>query len=178
MVSVCLPSDALWQHLPSYLGFSYLGRGVSLHSCSSKSQPLLLILDEGLSPHSHPSWPWMWSSSSRLSCARAAATPWTWHWSFFLLGDFKLNLISLINVALFGLPLLVVSTFQKFSPFHLLSDLCFALFIPFLFSPFVCLFYWSLVLSLLFHSYLPWDLLVFFLVSYGGIYWCEILILF
>ena len=27
-VSVCLPSDALSQHLPSYLGFSYLGRGV------------------------------------------------------------------------------------------------------------------------------------------------------
>jgi len=30
MVSVCLPSDALLQHLQSYLGFSYLGRGVSL----------------------------------------------------------------------------------------------------------------------------------------------------
>ena len=47
MVSVCLPSDALLQHLPSYLGFSYLGRGVSLHICSSKTQPLLLTLDEG-----------------------------------------------------------------------------------------------------------------------------------
>ena len=47
MVSVCLPSDALLQHLPSYLGFSYLGRGVSLHSCSSKAQPLLLTLDQG-----------------------------------------------------------------------------------------------------------------------------------
>ena len=47
MVSVCLPSDALSQHLPSYLGFSYLGPGVSLHSCSSKAQPLLLTLDEG-----------------------------------------------------------------------------------------------------------------------------------
>ena len=47
MVSVCLPSDALMQHLPSYLGFSYLGRGVSLHCCSSKVQPLLLTLDEG-----------------------------------------------------------------------------------------------------------------------------------
>ena len=45
MVSVCLPSDALLQHLPSYLG--YLGRGVSLHGCSSKAQPLLLTLDEG-----------------------------------------------------------------------------------------------------------------------------------
>ena len=47
MVSVCLPSDALLQHLPSYLGFSYLGHWVSLHSCSSKAQPLLLTLDEG-----------------------------------------------------------------------------------------------------------------------------------
>ena len=47
MVSVCLPSDALSQPLPSYLGFSYLGRGVSLHGCSSKVQPLFLTLDEG-----------------------------------------------------------------------------------------------------------------------------------
>ena len=44
MVSVYLPSDALLQHLPSYLGFSYLGRGVSLHGCPSKAQPLLLTL--------------------------------------------------------------------------------------------------------------------------------------
>ena len=42
-----LPSDALLQRLPSYLGFSYLGGGVSLHGCSSKAQPLLLTLDEG-----------------------------------------------------------------------------------------------------------------------------------
>ena len=47
MVSVCLPSDALSPHLPSYLGFSYLGRGVYLHGCSSKAQLLLLTLDEG-----------------------------------------------------------------------------------------------------------------------------------
>ena len=47
MVSVCLPSDALSQQLPSYLGFSYLGRGVSIHCCFSKMQPLLLTLDEG-----------------------------------------------------------------------------------------------------------------------------------
>ena len=47
MVSVCLPSDALLQYLLSYLGFSYLGHGVSLHGCSSKAQPLLLTLDEG-----------------------------------------------------------------------------------------------------------------------------------
>ena len=44
---MCLPSDALSQHLPSYLGFSYLGHGVSLHCCSSKVQLLLLTLDEG-----------------------------------------------------------------------------------------------------------------------------------
>ena len=46
MVSVCLPSDAFLQHLPSYLGFSYLGCRVSLHGCSSKAQPLLLTLDK------------------------------------------------------------------------------------------------------------------------------------
>ena len=47
MVSVCLCSDALLQHLLSYLGFSYLGRGVYLHGCSRKAQPLLLTLDKG-----------------------------------------------------------------------------------------------------------------------------------
>ena len=73
MVSVCLPSDALLQHLPSYLGFSYLGRGVSLHGCFSKAKPLLLTLDEAA-----PSWPWTWSTSSRHSCAHAAAAPWRW----------------------------------------------------------------------------------------------------
>ena len=44
---MCLPSDAVLQHLPSYLGFSYLGRGVYLHGYSSKVQWLLLTLDEG-----------------------------------------------------------------------------------------------------------------------------------
>ena len=44
---MCLPADVLLQHLPSYLGFSHLGRGVSLHGCSSKVQPLLLTIDEG-----------------------------------------------------------------------------------------------------------------------------------
>ena len=47
MVSVYLPSDALSQHLLSYLGFSYLECGVSLHGCSSKVQLLFLILNEG-----------------------------------------------------------------------------------------------------------------------------------
>ena len=44
---MCLPSDALLQHLPSYLGFSYLGCAVSLHGCSSKAQTLLLTFDTG-----------------------------------------------------------------------------------------------------------------------------------
>ena len=47
MVSVCLPSDALLQHLPSYLGFSYLGHGLSLQGYSSEVQLLLLTLDKG-----------------------------------------------------------------------------------------------------------------------------------
>ena len=47
MVSLCLPSDALSQHLPSYLGFSYLVRGVSIHGCLIKAQPLLLTLYGG-----------------------------------------------------------------------------------------------------------------------------------
>ena len=47
MVSVYLPFEALLQHLPSYLGFSYLGHGVSLHGYSSKAQPMLLTLDKG-----------------------------------------------------------------------------------------------------------------------------------
>ena len=34
-------------HLQPYLGFSYLGHGLSLHGCSSKVQLLLLTLDEG-----------------------------------------------------------------------------------------------------------------------------------
>ena len=55
MVSVCLHSDAFLQHLPSYLGFSYLGRGVSLHGCSSKVQPLPLSLDKGYLLNSAPS---------------------------------------------------------------------------------------------------------------------------
>ena len=47
MVSVCLPSDALFQHLPSYWGFSYLGCGVFLYDCSSQAQPLLFTLEVG-----------------------------------------------------------------------------------------------------------------------------------
>ena len=35
-------------------------------------------LRQGVSPHSHPSWPWIASSSSQPSCAHAATAPWTW----------------------------------------------------------------------------------------------------
>ena len=45
VASVCLPSDAPAQSLPSYLSFTYLERGVSLHGCFSKVQLLLLTLD-------------------------------------------------------------------------------------------------------------------------------------
>ena len=66
VVSVCLCSDALSELLPSYLGFCYVGHGVSLtaprakqhsapyfrcevspHGQSSEVQPLLLTLDVG-----------------------------------------------------------------------------------------------------------------------------------
>ena len=40
-------SSQLLQHLPSYWGFSDLGRGLSPHSRSIKVQLLLLILDVG-----------------------------------------------------------------------------------------------------------------------------------
>ena len=97
MVSVCLPSDALLEHLPSYLGFSYLGCGY-LHCCSSKAQLLLLTLNEeylltavlpdlqygivplrppvpeqpwllghGVAPLSCRSWPQAWGSSCGMS---------------------------------------------------------------------------------------------------------------
>ena len=46
MVSVCLPSDTLYQLLLSYLDFSYLGHSAQPHGCSSKAQLLLFTLDE------------------------------------------------------------------------------------------------------------------------------------
>ena len=47
MALVYLPSDALLLHLPSYLGFYYLGRRVSLYGSTSKVQLLFLTLEEG-----------------------------------------------------------------------------------------------------------------------------------
>ena len=74
MVSVCLPSDAVSQHLPSYLAFPYLGRGVSLHGCSSKVQLLLLNLDEGYLLTAAP--PDLEQGVAPLGCSCAVAA---WH---------------------------------------------------------------------------------------------------
>ena len=78
MVSVCLPSDAIFQYLPSQLGFSYLGLGVSLHGCSSKAQLLLLTLDEGYLLMATP--PDLERGVAPLNppLRPIAATPWTW----------------------------------------------------------------------------------------------------
>ena len=78
MVSVCLPSDALSQHLPSHLGFSYLGRGVALHGCEGcllTAAVLTLHVGKLLSAPapalSQPGalcgypWPWVRASSSQ-----------------------------------------------------------------------------------------------------------------
>ena len=77
---MCLLSDALLQYLSSFLGFSYLGRGVSswLLQQSVATAP---YLDRGVSPHRRPSWPSTWDSSSRPSYAHAATAPWMWVWS-------------------------------------------------------------------------------------------------
>ena len=53
MVSVCLPSDALLQHLPSYLGFSYLGRGTLVKSCSKSPSQATTVCKL---------WTWAWTS--------------------------------------------------------------------------------------------------------------------
>ena len=67
---MCLPFDALLQHLPSYLGFSYLGRGVSLQGCSSKVQLLLLTLDEGYLLTAAPPdlYPFLNNNSGKTIC--------------------------------------------------------------------------------------------------------------
>ena len=51
MVSVCLPSHALLQHLPSYLGFLTLDLGYLFMAAPAK--------------RSHCSLPWTWGSSSQ-----------------------------------------------------------------------------------------------------------------
>ena len=79
MVSVCLPSEAFLQHLPSYLGFSYLGCWASPHSCSSKAQPLLLTLDEGyLLTAALPDLQRGIAPLGPPAQARTATAPWRW----------------------------------------------------------------------------------------------------
>ena len=60
MVSVCLPSDALLQHLPSYLGFSYVGMGYLFTAAPAKhsrsSLPSTRIAPLGPPVCSHHSW--------------------------------------------------------------------------------------------------------------------------
>ena len=66
---MCLPSDALSQHLPSYLGFYYPGRGV----CSSKAQSLLHTLDEGYLLTATP--PDLGRGVAPLGCASVLSEP-------------------------------------------------------------------------------------------------------
>ena len=90
MVSVCLPSDALLQHLPSYLGFSYLTTTTkSLQSCPTLCDPI-----DGSPPGSTApgilqtrtlEWvsisfsnAWKWKEKVKsLSRVQLLATPWT-----------------------------------------------------------------------------------------------------
>ena len=76
MVLVCLPSDAFSQHPPSYLGFSYLGLGVSLHFYSSKAQLLLLTLDKEYLLTAAP--PDLECGVAPLGPPAPAAAPWRW----------------------------------------------------------------------------------------------------
>ena len=96
MVSVCLPSDVLLQHLPSYLGFTYLGVGYLFTAAPAKhsycslpwmrgiSSTALPDLQHGMDPLGPPvpaqpsllghgvvtpsghPWPWVWGCSSLL----------------------------------------------------------------------------------------------------------------
>ena len=133
MVSVCLPSDALLQHLPSYLGFSYVGRGVSLHGCSSKAQPLVLTFDKvapldseqrvaplcllvpmqlpllgcGVAPLGHCFWPQTWGSLSwPPPLLRKLYIAWLWFSSveFNSVPQLCLTLCDPMNHSMPGLP--------------------------------------------------------------------------
>ena len=71
--------DSLSQCLLSYLGFSYLGRGVSLHSCSSKAQPLLLTSEAGVGPLSRCPCPRAWGNSTRAQSISCEMLGWMKH---------------------------------------------------------------------------------------------------
>ena len=74
MVSVCLPSDALLQHLLSYLGFSYLDMGYLFMAAPAKLSCCSLPW-QGVSPQRRPSWHWKWSSSS-VKCLPTLRETW------------------------------------------------------------------------------------------------------
>ena len=91
MVSVCLPSDALLQHLPSYLGFSYLGVHISsrLLQQSAAAPPDLEhgiaplgppapaqppLLGRGVGPPGRRPWPWVWGRG----LGPLSHPPWPW----------------------------------------------------------------------------------------------------
>ena len=70
---VCV--SALWclsQHLPSYLGFSYLGRGVSLHAAPAKCSLCSLPWTRGISSQP-PLLTLFWRSHSYPSECRATS---------------------------------------------------------------------------------------------------------
>ena len=117
MVSVCLPSDALSHHLPSYLGFSYLGRGLCLHGCSSKAQPLLHTLDEGYLLTQQPLLPFLPKGLSNLLQHHSSKTSILWCSVFFMV-QFSHPCMTT------GKAVLTIRTFVgkvKFLPFNTLS---------------------------------------------------------
>ena len=95
---VCLSSDALSQHLSSYLGFSYFGCGVSLHSWSSKAQPLLLTLDEGYLLMATPPDPERGVAPLALlhPCSRCSLDVW-----LLLLAAAKVQLVPIITMKVY-----------------------------------------------------------------------------
>ena len=74
MVSVCLPSNAFLQHLPSYIYPYHLPPTSWVWGISSRllqqSTATAPYLGWGMSPHRRPSWPSMWDGSSRPSCSQ------------------------------------------------------------------------------------------------------------
>ena len=58
-------------------------------------------LEQGVSPHHHPSWPWTWNSSSRPSWTGTAIAPWTWGCS-----SWPLTLASGVGLLLSVVPVL------------------------------------------------------------------------
>ena len=75
MVLVCLPSDALLQHLSSYLGPLTLGVGYLFKAAPAKHSCCSLPWMRGVSSPP-PFLTFKWDGSSRPSCTHTATTPW------------------------------------------------------------------------------------------------------